>query len=78
MILASAAVSCAIIASTLILIACIRHDFFMETRIILILFASIFLIMTVSLLAGIYETSRQIERFDDYRIEFEKRWGMIE
>jgi hypothetical protein len=30
------------------------------------------------LLSGIYETARQLERFDDYRKEFENRWGPIE
>jgi hypothetical protein len=30
------------------------------------------------LLFGIYETARQIERFDDYKTEIEQRWGPID
>jgi hypothetical protein len=78
MILASAAVSLTVVASTLSLVAFIGRDFSMEFRIILCLLASIATLVMVLLLAGIYETARQIERFDDYRAEFEKRWGPVE
>jgi len=32
-------------------------------------------LMTIAALAGVYEHARQIERFDDYKKEFEARWG---
>jgi hypothetical protein len=78
MILASAAVSCVIVASMLILIVFTRHDFTVEFRLIVSLFALISALMALILLAAIFETARQIERFDDYKAEFEKRWGSIE
>jgi hypothetical protein len=76
MILASSAVCCCVIASTLILLNCIRTDLSFEIRMIVFLLALIAALMTMALLAGIYETARQIERFDDYKAEFEKRWGV--
>ena len=33
--------------------------------------------MAVLLLTGIYETARHLERFDDYKKEFEERWGPL-
>lgn len=78
MILASAAVSCTVLASTLGLIAFIGQDFPIEFKIILCLFASIAALFMLLLLIGIYETARQIERFDDYKAEFEKRWGPVD
>jgi hypothetical protein len=42
------------------------------------LFAAISALMMLLLLTGIYETARQIERFDDYKAEFEQRWGPID
>jgi hypothetical protein len=76
MILASSAVCCCVIASTLILMGSIQQDLSFEIRMIVFLLALIAALMTVALLAGIYETARQIERFDDYKAEFEKRWGV--
>jgi len=29
-------------------------------------------------LTAIYETARQIERFDEYKAELEQRWGSID
>jgi hypothetical protein len=75
MILANAAVSLTVVASTLSLVAFIGRNFSMEFRIILWLLASIAALVMLLLLVGIYETARQIERFDDYRAEFEKRRG---
>jgi uncharacterized membrane protein len=54
----------------------IQQDLSFEIRMIVFLLALIAALMTVALLAGIYETARQIERFDDYKAEFEKRWGV--
>ena len=78
MILSSSAVCCSIIAATLILIVVIQQEFSFEIRVILFLFALIAVLMTIACLAGIYEHARQIERFDDYKAEFEKRWGAAE
>ena len=77
-ILSSSAVCCSIIAATLILIDVIQQDFSFEIRMILFLLALIAVLMTITCLAGIYEHARQIERFDDYKAEFEKRWGATE
>jgi hypothetical protein len=74
-ILASSAVCCFVIASTLIFVECIQQDLSFEIRVVIFLFAVIAVLMTIALLAGIYETARQIERFDDYKAEFEQRWG---
>jgi hypothetical protein len=78
LILASAAISCAIAASTLILIAFIQQGFSIELRMILLLFALIAVMVVLILFGGLYETARQVERFDDYKVEFEKRWGTID
>jgi uncharacterized membrane protein (DUF485 family) len=48
-----------------------------ECGIILIISAGAFVIAAV-LLTSIYETSRQLERFDDYKAEFEQRWGPVD
>jgi hypothetical protein len=34
-----------------------------------------FAVISFVLVAGIYETARQIERFEDYEKEFKERWG---
>ena len=78
MILSSSAVCCSIIAATLILCLVIQQDSSFETRVILSLLVLIAVLMTIACLAGIYEHARQIERFDDYKAEFEKRWGSAE
>jgi hypothetical protein len=75
MILASSAVCCSTLAGTFIVIDVIRQDFSFEFRTVLGLLALIAVLMTVAFLAGIYEHARQIERFDDYKKEFEARWG---
>ena len=78
MILSSSAVCCSIIAATLILSVVIQQDSSFETRVILSLLALIAVLMTIACLAGIYEHARQIERFGDYKAEFEERWGPTE
>jgi hypothetical protein len=40
--------------------------------------AVIIFLFAVVLLFGIYETARQIERFDAYKLEFETRWGSVD
>jgi hypothetical protein len=39
--------------------------------------ACVVALMSIGLLAGLYETARQLERFDDYKKEFEERWGPL-
>jgi hypothetical protein len=74
--LASAAVVCAIIASTLILITALHNEFPLAIPVYLL--AAIAALTMLLLLFGIYETARQIERFDDYKTEIEQRWGPID
>jgi hypothetical protein len=75
MILASTAVCCSTLAATLILINVIRQDLSFEIRVVLGLSTLLAVLVTIAALAGIYEHARQIERFDDYKNEFEARWG---
>ncbi len=69
----------AVTTSTLIFVFLLQKDFL--PNIVLTIYsltaAMAFLLMII-LLAAIYENARQIERFDDYKAEFEKRWGTIE
>jgi TRAP-type uncharacterized transport system fused permease subunit len=74
--LASAAVVCGIIASTLILVTVFQNEF--PLAIPFYLLAAIAALMMLLLLIGIYETARHIERFDDYKTEIEQRWGPID
>lgn len=46
-----------------------------ELTVLSLLVGLILAMLAVASLAGIYETARQIERFDDYKKEFEERWG---
>ena len=78
LILSSSAVCCSIIAATLILSLVIQQGFSFEARMVLSLLALIAVLMTIACLASIYEHARQIERFDDYKAEFKKRWGPTE
>jgi hypothetical protein len=45
---------------------------------IILLIATGAILIAVLLLGGIYETARQLTRFDDYKKEFEERWGPID
>jgi hypothetical protein len=74
--LASAAVVCAIIASTLIVITVPLNAFPLAIPVYLL--AAIIALTGLLLLIAIYETARQIERFDDYKTEMEERWGPID
>jgi hypothetical protein len=79
MLLASGAQICAIFASTLFLVISI-HSYDIPISIeylIVLLFAVIAVLLMLLFLTAIYETARQIDRFDDYKAEFEKRWGPI-
>jgi hypothetical protein len=43
-----------------------------------LLLAVVGTLVAVILLEGIYETARQLERFNDYKAEFEARWGAVD
>ena len=77
--LASTSVICAVTASTLIIITVFQHEFPLAVPFaIIILLAIMAGLVTLILLTSIYETARQIERFDDYKAEGELRWGPID
>ena len=80
-ILASSAIICATIASTLLLMISIQNGGLLYSISIgyieVALIAIIALLFAILLLVGLYDTARQIERFDAYKIEFEKRWGSV-
>src|ERR1700730_4199049 len=78
--LASGAIISTTLGFILILLVLIEnHDIPVapEYGIILIISAGAFVIAAV-LLTSLYETARQLERFDDYKAEFEQRWGSID
>jgi hypothetical protein len=78
---ASGAVISAIVASTLLLIISVQHGEVYPLSPgygMLAGLAAIAMATALILLAGIYETARQLERFDDYKAEFEARWGPLD
>jgi hypothetical protein len=77
--LATAALICGIISSTLILIVVFQNEFpLFFPFAILVLIAAIAALVMMLFLTAIYETARQIERFDEYKAELEQRWGSID
>jgi hypothetical protein len=79
-ILASGAIICAMTASTLLLIIAIQNGGLYPISfgyVLVALMAVLVLLFAALLLALIYDTARQIERFDAYKLEFEKRWGSV-
>ena len=80
MVLMGAAIISAILASTLLLIISIQvHEFPISIEYgIVALFAVIAILLAIIFLTTIYETARQLERFDDYKAEFEEQWGVVE
>jgi hypothetical protein len=77
MLLGTGSVLCAVFASTMILIISnqvLEYPVAVEYMTVAAL-AAVGIASSVILLATIYETARQIERFDDYKAEFEQRWG---
>jgi hypothetical protein len=77
MLLVGSAVISAIGASTIIIIVLLMSPEFQNIMVYLFV-AIILVMMSVAFLAGIYETARQLERFDDYKKEFEQRWGRLD
>jgi hypothetical protein len=74
--------SCAVIsamATSMIVILLILADIpTLDAKMITGLVAIICGLLALICLAGLYETARKLERFDDYKAEFEKRWGPID
>jgi ABC-type transport system involved in cytochrome bd biosynthesis fused ATPase/permease subunit len=77
MLLMGTAVLLCIVAATIVIVAAVVSPPF-EIILIWCGFAVIFVMMSIVLLAGLYWTARQLERFDDYKKEFEKQWGPID
>ena len=78
--LASGAIISATLGFILILLVLTEnHDIPVapEYGIMLIISAGAFVVASI-LLTSLYETSRQLERFDDYKTEFEQRWGPVD
>jgi len=79
--LASGAIICAIVASTLFVIIWIKNGEqypFGNGYIVVALIAVIAVLLAAAFLFAIFETARHIERFDDYKAEFEKQWGNLD
>jgi hypothetical protein len=74
--LAGSAVLCAIASSTIIIGVLLISPSFEPTNVFLLM-AFTLALFAVGFLAVIYETARQLERFDDYKKEFEERWGPL-
>jgi hypothetical protein len=71
------AVVCAIIGSTLLLLALLVHTETPFPFLTLTLLALFFLLLTIGILMGLYETSRRLDNFDAYKAEFEAQWGSV-
>jgi hypothetical protein len=74
--LASSAVLFAIASSTIIIGVLLTSPSF-DPAVILLLIAVLLALFAVGYLLSIYETARQLDRFDDYKKEFEERWGPL-
>lgn len=84
MILVGWSAICAVASSTcIILIVIINPDINLVSglpspSLILLLLAPLFAAFAAIFMLVLYETSRQLDRFDDYKAEFEKQWGPID
>lgn len=78
MILTVVAFACTSIASVLVLITVLREDFSFEFRVILSIVALIVALLTVGVPVNIYETERQLKRFEEYKAEIKQRWGPLD
>jgi hypothetical protein len=70
------AVLLAIAASTVVIVVLVISPS-LENAVFYLGLACVVALMSIGLLAGLYETARQLERFDDYKKEFEERWGPL-
>lgn len=80
LLLATSSILCAIFASTMILIISNQvHEYPIAPEyMIVLLLAGMSMAFSLILAISIYETARQVDRFDDYKAEFEKRWGSVD
>ena len=82
-VLAGSAVICAVASSTcIILIVLINPDIPMIplTPVTLLLFVLAIggALLAVLMMVGLYQTSRHLDHFDDYKAELEQQWGPID
>ena len=77
MLLMGSSVLIAIAASTILIIIFIVSPKF-ENAVLWVAISAMLVIMSVVLLSGVYGIARQLERFEDYKKEFEKQWGPID
>ena len=82
MLLLGSATICAVASSISIILSALidldRSIVLISPSLILLLLASLFAVLAVVFMSALYETSRQLDRFDDYKTEFEKQWGPID
>jgi hypothetical protein len=83
LLLAGSAVILAVASSTcIILIVLINPDIpmipFTPVTLLLFLLAIGGALLAVLLMVGLYQTSRHLDRFDDYKAELEQQWGPID
>jgi hypothetical protein len=80
--LVGCSVLCAIGSATLTIVLVLSNpDFSTDVRpqqMILLLLTVLFFVLAVLLMASFYGTSRQRDRFDAYKAEFEAQWGPID
>jgi len=72
--LSSLAMFFAVAASTIIIVVLLISP---ELIVLWLVIAFMLAFLSAILLAGVYETARQLDRFDDYKKEFEERWGPL-
>jgi cell division protein FtsW (lipid II flippase) len=77
MVLAGSSVLVAITACTILIVVLLVSPNF-QNAVVWFAIAAMLAVLSVFLLAAVYETARQLERFDDYKKEFEARWGPID
>lgn len=69
-------------SSSVILIVLIKPNMKISSpdplAVVLIASAFVFALFAVLLMVGLYETSRQLDRFDAYKAELEQQWGPID
>ena len=76
LLLAALSVICAVAASTIVIVILLILPSF-ETVGTSLVVAFGLAVISLALLLVLYETARQLERFDDYKKEFEARWGPL-
>lgn len=76
-VLGSLGTICAMATCTMI-IAVLVISPTLETATILLLGAFVLAILSALFLVVIYDTARHLERFDEYKKEFEQRWGPVD